>query len=576
MKKVIIVAAIAAAAAFGTYIFQQQKSISPSYNVLDYVPADTPIFTGQLAPFPLKDYLTSTPAMVTPSEKQLVEDLYEDNNPRLNFFLNIFKTYQSELATPDSLLKTFGLPENLRAYFYTLGLLPVFKVEIDNPQAIWDLLDKNELETGFTHRKGTLQSLNYRAYPLTDEHEPAQLELIIAIDKGLLTLTINSDFNEQTLLAQALGLDKAEHSLAASKKIETLRETHQLTKESLGFINHIELVKGFTTVNSNLLAKHITAVEKRYKLDIPFSSVRNAQCEKELSAIADNWPRTVFGYRELAITEKESTLKVATIIESKNQAILSALQALRGYIPGYTENIKDNVFAMGIGLDLSQLTSSLTDIWQDLKTPRYSCQPLAELQAEIEQSGESIALFAMGANMANGVKGISLGLLDYTINQVNGKHQLENLDALLALSADNPQQIFDSLKMFSPELQDVQLSDNGPSVDLSSLFPIPARFKLAPKLAIKGKHLLIYNGEKGQQAAVQLATEPLSKNGLYTVSFDFKKIFTPVITAAELAGETIPEETRFLANYDTRMKMRFDINQQGLIFNSYINSRAEK
>jgi len=196
LKKVLIIAAIAAAGV-GGYIFNQQQSASAAYNVLDYVPADTPLFSGQLTPFALKDYLSSAPAMAN-SVDQLADDLDAQNTPKVNFFLNIFNTYQEGLKNPDALIKTFGLAEELRAYFYTLGLLPVLKVEIENPQAIWDLLDKNELETGFTHQKGTLQSLNYRAYPLTDADAPTSVDLIIAIDKVLLTVTLNTSYDEQT------------------------------------------------------------------------------------------------------------------------------------------------------------------------------------------------------------------------------------------------------------------------------------------------------------------------------------------------------------------------------------------
>ena len=575
MKKLLIIAAFAAAG-IGAYLFIPQQNSSASYNVLDYVPADTPIFTGQLEPFPLKDYLSSAPVMASPTEQQRLDDLYDKNNPKLNFFLNIFATYQEGLQDPDSLIKTFGFPEQLRAYFYTLGLLPVLKFEIENPQAVWDLLDKNELETGFTHSKGTLQSLNYRAYPLTDENDPAKLELIIAIDKGLLTITLNSAYSEQTLLATALGLTKVENSLAASGQIEEIIKTHNFNQASVGFINHLELFKGFTTMNGNQLASQLTTIEKQYHQESFFTSIRNAQCESEFAGIANNWPRTVFGYTELAINAKESTLAVATIFESKNQTILNALKSIRGYIPEYVADLEHNVFAMGLSLDINQLAGSLNDILYELQTPAYSCQPLAELQTEINQLGGSIAMLGMGASMANGVKGISIGILDYTISQLNNDPILENLDALFTLSADNPQQIFNSVKMFSPELQQIQLSNSGEAIDLATLFPIPAELNLAPKLAIKGKHLLIYNGEKGKKVADTLSSEQLNKNGIFNLSFDFKKMFTPIVTAAELAGETIPEEAMFLSDYDARMKIGFDINQQGIIFDSYINNKAAK
>ena len=573
MKKILIAAAIAAAG-IGAYIFNYQQSSSPAYNVLDYVPADTPIFSGQLEPFPLKDYLSSAPVMAAPTEQQLLDDLYAQNNPKLDFFLNIFTTYQENLQDPELLIKTFGFPEQLRGYFYTLGLLPVLKVEIENPQAVWDLLDKNELETGVNHRTGTLQSLTYRAYPLTDEDDPANVELIIAIDKGLLTITLNSAYSEQTLLATALGLTKAENSLAASGQIEEIIKAHNFKQASVGFINHIELLKGFTTINGNQLAAQITTLEKQHHQESPFAAIRNAQCESEFAGIADNWPRTVFGYTELAVSAKQSTIAVATIVESKNQKILNALKSIRGFIPEYVADLEHNVLAMGLGLDINQLAGSLNDILYELQTPGYSCRPLAELQTKINHSGGAIAMLAMGTGMANGVKGVSVAVLDYAISQLNNKPVLESLDGLFALSADNPQQIFNTVKMFSPQLQHIQLADNGEAIDLSAVFPTPAEFNLAPKLAIKGKHLLLYSGEKGKQAADTLSFEQLNKNGIFNLSFDFKKLFTPVATAAELAGETIPEEAMFLTDYDARMKIGIDINQQGIVFNSYINNKA--
>ncbi len=573
MKKLLIIAAIAAAA-IGTYFFSPAQKSPASYNVLDYIPADTPIFSGQLEPFPLKDYLSSAPVMPNRSEQQLLDDLYSQNNPKLDFFLNIFTTYQNSLQDPELLIKTFGFPEQLRGYFYTLGLLPVLKIEIENPQAVWDLLDKNELASGFMHSKGTLQSLDYRSYQLTDEGDSPQIELIVAIDKGLLTVTLNTPYTQPALLATALGLSKVENSLAASGQIEEILSTHNFKQSSVAFINHTELLKGFSTVNGNQLASDISTLEKQYRQASPFAAIRNAQCESELLGIAANWPRTVFGYTELAVSAEQSTLAAAGVVESNNQRILKALQSIRGYIPEYVTDLEQSLLAVGFGFDINQLAASLNDILYDLQSPAYLCQPLAELQHKLSQSGGSIAMLAMGTSMANGVKGISLGLFDYSIKQLNHAPALASLDALLTISADNPQQIFNSVKIFSPELQQVELSDNGEEIDLTAILPIPAQYSLAPKLAIKGQQLLIYSGEKSKKIAASLSSGPLNKNGMFKLSLDFKRMFTPIATAAQLAGQSIPEEAMFLRDYDARMKMGLDINPQGIILDSYINNKA--
>ncbi|WP_028863823.1 hypothetical protein [Psychromonas aquimarina] len=573
MKKALIIAAVAAAGAAGAY-FINQHNASTAYNVLDYVPADTPIFTGQLEPFPLKDYLASAPVTSTPNSDEMFAELYTDSTAKVNFFLNIFKTYQDSLKDADLLIKTFGFPEELRAYFYTLGLMPVLKIEVENPQAVWDLLDKSELESGFTHTKGTLQTVNYRAYQLSDDTDEQKVELIIAQDKGLLTLTLNTSYNDQTLLSTALGLTPVENSLANSGVIEQTIKKYNFDQSSLAFINHIEIIKGLTTSDGNQLARQLTSLAAYFDEERPLADIQTPECAADFAGIAENWPRTVFGYTHLDINKNESTMEMATIVESKNQAVLNALKTIRGYIPEYTADIENNVFAMGLGIDVSLLAGSLTDIWSDLQTPSYTCAPLAELQAEISQSGESIGMLSMGANVANGVKGIGAAVLDYTISQINDQPMIENLDALFTISSDNPELLFNSVKMFSPEFQHIQLSSTSQPVELGGIFPIPAQLNIAPKLAIKGNHLVIYNGEKGKKAAENLSTEKLSQNGIYNFSFDFKKTFAPIVTAAELSGEPMPEEAMFLIDYDARMKMGFDINDQGLVFDSYMNNKA--
>jgi len=143
--------------------------------------------------------------------------------------------------------------------------------------------------------------------------------------------------------------------------------------------------------------------------------------------------------------------------------------------------------------------------------------------------------------------------------------------------ADNPAAIFNSIKMFSPELQQVRLIDNGPAISLKNIFPIPTQLNIDPKLALKGSHLVIYNGTKGLQEAEKLALEKLSANGLYQLSFDFNKMLTPIASATQfMAGESVAQEMQLLMDYDARMNINLDINEQGIRFDSTVNNKSSK
>ncbi|GLS91940.1 hypothetical protein GCM10007916_30100 [Psychromonas marina] len=574
MNKTIIAGAILAAGA-GAVIMSQQDS-TPSYNVLDYIPADTPLFAAQLEPFPLKNYIASAPRIIDPNEQQASDENAASTQPGASFLLSLIKSYEAGLTDADLLVKTFGLPDDVRAYFYTLGLLPVFKIEIANEQAFWDLLDKAELDSGFSHKAVKLQTISYRAYAISDPTDPVNAEVIVAIDKGLLTITFNSAHNEETLLASALGLTKAEHSIADSGKVEQIIKQHNFQQASVGFIDHVELIKGLTTQDGNQLATQLSTMQQKLGTGGYLEQIRTEQCASELATIAANWPRTVAGYTQLDITAKESTIGFSTVVESNNQVILNALTALRGFIPKYTSDVHNNVLAMGLGLDSSEFSHTLNTVWRDLQTPAFSCQPLAEIQTQISQSGDVVGMAGMSANFTNGLQGVSAGLLDYSISKKGNKAQLDSLDALFTISADTPEQLFNSAKMFLPALQHVQLTSGGEPIALNTIIPIPPEMKIDPKVAIKGNHLVIYSGDKGEKVANALASESLSKNGLFDLSFDFKKMVTPIITATELAGEEIPEEAMFLTEYDARMQLSIDTNQEGLIFKSEVNNKAPK
>lgn len=571
MKKLIIPIAVIAVGV-SAYLYQQQQS---TFDVLDYVPSDTPLFSGQLTPFPIKDYIASSPNLINPADQKKLEALYEQDTPALHFLANLMKTYQAGLKDPDLLVKTFGLNDNIRAYFYTLGLSPVLKVEVANPQAIWDLLDKNEKETGFEHTEGKLKDLTYRIYEMTKDNKDKPVNLVVAQANGFLTITIQTELVTEQILGMALGLEKPNKSLADTNILSDITKQHQFTNDNVSFINNIEIVKGLTSTDANQLAIQLDALAKE-EAENPFDMLHTDVCKQELNSIAQNWPRTVMGYTKMDISKAESTLSFAAVIESKNQAILGALKSLRGYIPNYTQNFDNNVIATSLGLDISQLSSSLTNIWADLKTPAYQCEPLAEMQYQIAESGQSLGMLGMGANMASGVKGISAAIFDYSMKQVDEQPQLDSFDALVAVHADNPEAIYNSVKMFVPELQQVALTNNGPAISLKDIYPIPRELNLDPKIAIKGNHFVIFNGNKGLQEAEKLALETVSANGLFQLSFDSKKILEPIKDAAALAGEILPEEAMFLMDYDARMNLNLDINDQGIRFDTTFNNKSAK
>jgi len=573
MKKILIAAAVVAAGAGGYWLSQDKprSASDQSDTVLASVPADTPLFSGQLKPFPIKSYVNSLSQSYKTAPNEIFAELAESDDARSKFLLSLSRSYMDSLQSGEQFIATFGLAEQIRSYFYTLGILPVVKFEVEKPQAIWALLDKAELASGYSHEIRTLKGLDYRVYTLSDIGDPDKLELLFAHKGGLLTVTLNSAFIDEPTLETALGLRPVPHSLADSGIIEQIIKTHGFSDEAIGYLNHQEIVKAITTKEGNQLAQQITAFSAQEGEDL-LAEFRTPECHKEFSAIAVNWPRTVFGVNSTNIEDQQSSFDISTIVESKNQVLLDALKKMRGFIPDYAKNSGDSVLSMGLGIELSQLVPSLTAVWDELLQPQYQCQVLQEFQQEL--SGQSPAMLGMFTGMANGVRGVSAALIDYKFTDTDGEPQLQSVDAIVSLSADNPSMLFNMVKPFAPELANIQLPEDGSVIDLSLLLPLPPEYGIKPKMAVKGSHLVLFNGEKAKIIAEQLADEPLTDNGLYNIALDYKKLFTPIVTLAEMTGEPLPEELSMMKDYDMHVKMGVDINEQGIIFDSYINNKV--
>ncbi|MFT5789184.1 MAG: hypothetical protein ACI8SJ_001299, partial [Shewanella sp.] len=471
MNKMLVAAAVVAVGAGGYWYSQQDAEVLASDNaVMAYIPADTPIFSGQLQPFPIKSYINSLSAAYRQSGANSLGEWEAEDDPRAQFFLSLTKSYLAAMEDGDTFITTFGLAENIRSYFYTLGVLPVLKIEVANADAIWTLLDKAEAESGLKHVPAQLKGVNYRSYPLTDAAEKEQINLIVAVDDSMLTLTFDTSFSESALLETALAVTAVERSIVDAKIIEDIIAKHGFTNEGISYINHQEIVKALTSTDGNQLARQLTKLLAMTEED-PFAELRSPTCSQELSAIAANWPRTVAGYDQMDITSTESSLSYRVVFESKNQIMLDAYQQMRGYIPAYVQDINNSVATLGLGIDISQMVPSLQAIWDDMLTPEYQCGPLQEMQAQMSQ--QSPAMLGMFTGMANGVKGVGLSVIDYKINDDVDSPEIESLDAVMTLSADNPAMLFNMVKPFAPELANIQLPTDGSAIILNDVLPMP-------------------------------------------------------------------------------------------------------
>ncbi|MDO6514228.1 hypothetical protein [Neptuniibacter sp. 2_MG-2023] len=574
MRKVIIAGAVIAAGAVGYMVNQQGESDSSEYSPLAYVPADSVIFSGQLESFPLKDYLNSTMFPQAKIPDDLLEELDDGTDPKERFFASLVKSYFEAAHSVESFQKTFGLPDQIKTFVYAVGFMPVVRYQVTDEQGLWAVLDKAEQESGFKHEARTLNKLAYRAYSFENNAEGEKFEVLVAYENGWATWTINTHVNTESDVELALAQTKPAASLQDAGILEDIQTKHGFINATLSYLDHKGLVTAFTTADGNRLASMLTKAMEMEGKGTDLDRVRTAECQAEMGAMAANWPRTVAGIRshdDLKITSERSYMKAALVVESNNKVVLDALTSMQGFIPSYLSEAQ--VFGMGLGLDANKLGPALSSIWSNMLEPSYKCEPLLEMQADIQQANP--AALGMFTGMAQGVKGVAVGVQDFSISMDSSSPKLNSLDGIVSLSAEDPAVLFNMAKAFVPQLAQLQLPTDGSPVDLSTIMPLPTEVDIKPMLALKGKHLVVYNGEKGKAIADQLAGETVESNGLLSFSVDYKKMFEPILPILEMAGDPeVTEQLDVLKNMDMRVKMDINLNEQGILIESEADIKA--
>ena len=261
------------------------------------------------------------------------------------------------------------------------------------------------------------------------------------------------------------------------------------------------------------------------------------------------------------------------LVASNNKAVLDALSSLRGYLPAHMLSNKPGaMFHFGLGLDPVQLSAAVGKVWSNMTEPAYSCEPLAQLQAQMKQANP-MAMLAM-AGMANGLQGISV-----TVNQVEldaTNMMPSKLDALVTLSVANARGFIEGLAALAPAVAQIELPATGEEANLADILPQAAAVPVAAKLKLADDHLLIYTGDTATKQANAVAGSSLAKNGLLSVGMDYSAFFRVMATTMESSGQPVPESFQSLQDMNMKLAMTMDITSQGILTQSNMELSAAK
>jgi hypothetical protein len=494
------------------------------------VPADTLMFAGGVEPVPVRKMLEHSGLDYTQwfdhdDLKQIRRALdLQGAADGVRLLSELLVFYFNHLNDPASLLGKLGLADAFHVTFYTVGLVPVMRIQVANRSAFDRALAGIEQNARVAPLIRYLGGVEQKVYPLVED---ANVPSLVVAETGD-DVAFIVDLGDPEALSTAIGATKPAISMAETNQIKRLNQKYDYSAFGTFVLNHQAIVTALTSEENQAgrtIAKLLAEDVRTENMEL----LRNRTCAREFSSIAQIWPRTVAGYRDLVVSDGGFASKFHSVIEIEDPELVETLRRVRGHIPRSLIDSEETEFAFALGLDSGKLGRVAGELVRYMKRWNYKCPALAPLN-QWGKNAVSVSMTAsVGAAMGQGIRGVSIGLLDLDIDGSEDDLSLNKLEAVLAVSAEDPKRLLDNAGAI-PGLGRIDVPEDGTPVD--AWVPIPltgGHLRLPIKLALSGNHLTAFAGAKAGQLARAFARDNLEANGLLYYKLDYRAYFNTLV-----------------------------------------------
>jgi len=439
---------------FGLIAGCTREAESPTVDLLQHVPADTPyaFVTSRHLPDALRaklgDHyaaqLAAQGAVFARVREQMEES--EDAAPmarQAKRLFDILEALFAEFEGRDTVAKVreLGVEPVTRSVIYGIGVLPAVRVEILDAGRFDAMLGRVESRAGLGASRGELNGQSYRRIDMG----PVDAVLSVTERHAVAGLLADSLFDRD--LPMLLGQAQPSANLAEAGDIEALIERHGFTGYGEGFIRLDELIAIMLGEGQGRNAEVMQALGTA---PLPIS----AGCMQMTEQLVSGMPRMVIG-----ISEADEHQLAARAIWESDAAVAAHLQKLAAPVPGLGAAY-DGLVSFGMGINLPQLRNAIDALLREVMAAGSACEWVdpASLKAVMPQLN-----IAMGP-MTAGIKGFNLQLADLAIDPQT--MQPTRVQAGLLAAVDDPRGIFALAAMFDPAMANLEIPADGSFVDL--------------------------------------------------------------------------------------------------------------
>jgi hypothetical protein len=480
--------------------------IQTAPKLTQYIPADTVLYLGGSSSSSIYEFLADYPLFkLSASDRVVIHELKRDllaaETEEAQFLDYLINDYSEHVdGTLSQFMSHYGLAATGEYAMYLHGLIPVMNVPVADAEKLISIF----VQASESAALGYEQTRIGEADVMSWQFKQAPFKLLLATTKQSAILTFALPQDSDAILMERLAQTPVTNPI--TETVQNISQQYQYSQDMVAMFDIEQLVRGLFLVGDTSLGRDIS----RYIAAEDYATMLGdkalvQQCKADIVELVSSAPRMVSGYTKLDIQTKVLTADTHGIWELKSDLVKQALMKMQGTLASHTTQIDDQLFSMGMALNVAELAPAVTSLWQAFTEAPFTCEALKQAQDQARQV--SPMMLGMFTGMAQGLKGAGLTVYDISLDEAS--ETPVTLDAALTVEADHPANLLTLLRLF-PEFAEVNIPDDGTIVPLNLSLPLG----LTLKGTIQGQHLVIFNGDRSQALAKGIANEPLLINAL--------------------------------------------------------------
>lgn len=529
---------------------------------LAFVPADTPYVMANLEPMaqPVLDQWTSMSREVWPISLEMYRRMLDKAEPQDSVQIKTARAVLEEVSanitanTPEKL----GFKGSTHAAVYGIGLLPVLRLQLADPDALRATIARVEAKAGAKLPTANLGGQDY--WSLTLE----KVQLLFAVSGKQLVLSVAPATISDELRKQLLGITRPAKTLDPEVLV-ALNKRHGYTPQGSGYVDIARLMDFYTN--------EADPVRRELAQALPGDALQKVDpvCKTELGQIASRFPRMSLGYTEL--DTKRMTLHAQLDMDAALAKDFTAAWSAAPGTGGKAEGLLD--FSLSLPV-LKQKAFWLKQAKAVTDQP-YACPDLADLNDAFANLKKSLdTTIPPPASDLTGLR-VSLSKLEFKSDK-----EAPDYAGKLLVALTNPAGAVAMGQLALAPLKDLKLMPDGKPVALpADLAPA----QLPPMFAAMNSSALALSAGAGEEAGLSAYLDaPAANKVVFLRTYFSGNLYAQFGSMMEKFAMFLPEEQR--ADLDSQKKL-FDLYQkwidhaefsltatdQGLVFIEVIQTR---